>query len=361
VEYLIYTFAFLLAFGGLLVFLGLLIFWDAWKRFYQSALCKGISEVARFGSVILGISAISDSLSISYRVHSIIAFAFSYLFWVLASLVGDHQKNRSDIKHADEVVRSKAELEIIRSRFLISEMFLSSFKEIMIRKKQIIWDQIALVADLSKTKAKKHDMIRPALDPQFQADQIVTHLAMFLRDQLPRGGIRDEQNFRVACYVAEDDYLKPFAAFDLAKQSNRFLRSFEQSRENFHLRCTDRPSEAVRCVAEERTLIIESCPRSLEELHPGQFRYLKSMVAYPIGSFGSSSEQKRKACIVIDTNIENYFKEADHLTIEAFMKQFAARLDLEYSVLKLLDIKSSVLRPKRKIDGTPRPNESSSS
>lgn len=63
VEHIIYIIALLLALTGLGFFLTSFLFWDWLGRFYQSWYCKGLSEIARFGSLTLGISSWSISLT----------------------------------------------------------------------------------------------------------------------------------------------------------------------------------------------------------------------------------------------------------------------------------------------------------
>ena len=172
---------------------------------------------------------------------------------------------------------------------------------------------------------------------------------MFLRDQLPQGEIRNQQNFRVAFYVSQNGFLVPFVSFNLAEQTYEFLRAFQECEKHFELGCTNQPSQAVLCIVEDRTLVIEDCGEELTELRPNQFRYLKSMVAYPIKQFGSPLDHSLKACIVVDTNISGHFKRTETLAIESYMEQFGVRLDLEYSVFKLLEAKPA--KPPRRTDG----------
>lgn len=235
----------------------------------------------------------------------------------------------------------QAQIDAVRGQMLIKTIVLSSIKEILSNKKQIIWDHVKRLSTLSKSKSDWERSLKDALDPIYQSQQIVVHLALFLRDQLPLGEIRDKQNFRVAFYVTEHGFLKPFGAFDLARQSYQFLHTFNEYESHFNLKCINRPSHAVRCIVEDQTLIVEDCSTEIEELHPNQFRYLKSMVAYPIKRFESSSDHGSKACIVVDTDMTGHFKKKEILEIETYMEQFAVRLDLEFSVHKLLAAKST--------------------
>ncbi len=60
---------------------------------------------------------------------------------------------------------------------------------------------------------------------------------------------------------------------------------------------------------------------------------MKSLIAYPILHFGSDESV---AALVIDTNVTDQFKEEDRAALEIFMKEFAARLNLEAFILEIL-------------------------
>ena len=346
-NHLVYAIVALSLISGFFFLIAVTLFWDRLKGIYQSWYCKGISEIARFGTVVLGVSAWTDSFKLANRSFCIVGFGLSYLLWVLASLVGDYKKTVYDKNHNENIAEMQDQIDVVTNQMRSKTIVLSSVKEIMTNKKQKIWDQIRRIGNLSKTKAAQEQSLRLALDPKYQSEQIVVHLALFLRDQLPQGEARDRQNFRVAFYISEGGFLKPFASFDLERQAYDFLRAFRDSENHFRLGCVDRPSHAARCIDEDQMLIVEDCPAEVEELHPEQFRYLKSMVAYPIRTFGNAADHQTKACIVVDTNVVGHFKKSQNLEIESYMEQFAVRLDLEFSVYKLLDAKPSLTRSDR--------------
>jgi hypothetical protein len=169
--------------------------------------------------------------------------------------------------------------------------------------------------------------VKEALSPTQHVGLLLRELVFFLREQLPDTEESQHQNFRIGLYVSKDGSMFPIASFDLKHRDRDPFSSYREFHEHFRLDRADAGSLVVRCVREKRMLIVSDCLKEKFVFYrEDQKTYLKSIVAFPILLLGGADQM---AAIVIDTNRAGHFKEEDRESIEMFMDEFAARLDLE--------------------------------
>jgi hypothetical protein len=142
------------------------------------------------------------------------------------------------------------------------------------------------------------------------------------------------QNFRIGLYAEQNGLLLPLDAFDLNTRSHEPFSSYRKHADRFRLDNDVNPSHAVRCVREARLLIVPDCANHpmFQYFNDQQRNYLRSMVAYPLPDFCPDGINPVLAALLIDTDVAGFFQERDSQIMQIYLKEFAVRLALEYTI-----------------------------
>jgi hypothetical protein len=266
-------------------------------------------------------------------VTTLVAIA-GFLLWEFVGAVGDHkykaakEKKKAEVEQEIEALaqdKDDAMQQSLRLGRMVTHLR-RLVDEKLQRVKQVVRESTATRGSLPET--------RRALDPQYQIGVILETLASLLRIEVISAGGHHDQNFRIGLYAEKDGQLAPIDAFDLKTYRHDPFTSFRAHADYFRLDNTQSPSQAVRCVREGRMLIVPDCANhpGFQFFHPQQQNYLRSMVAYPLPDFSPDGSTPVRAALLIDTDVAGYFQEEDEELIAICLREFAARIELEYAI-----------------------------
>jgi hypothetical protein len=325
--------------GG--VALGAVLFLWGWaSRFYRELVAKVAVAVFRFfaaGAAVASKLAPADPALKGWDqpwILTTVIAVIGYFLWEVVGLVGDSKhkqgKEKTAADRAQEVAtltqeRDDADLQSIRYGRLLTYL-----REMVNEKVQ----RVRRVATASAGVRASLAQVREGLAPDEHIRIVLESLAGLLRMDVVSDGGNYAQNFRVGLYVERDGRLQLHDAFDLATKSHKPFVAVDTHADRFRLLNPDRPSHAVRCVLEGRTLIVADCGSEggFTFFEERQRNYLRSLVAYPLTHFCPDGITPTRAALLVDTDVAGYFNEDDREMIEVLLKEFVVRLDLEYAI-----------------------------
>jgi hypothetical protein len=190
-------------------------------------------------------------------------------------------------------------------------------------------------------KNRRISIAEEALNPPRQINEILQATIRFCQLQLDPADT-PKTSFRVAFYLEVGGYLSGMHDAIHSIGPRRSLSSFERHRHHFCLNNDDWPAQAVRCVKENRLLVVSD---TVEEEEKGTFRffrddqreYLRSLVAFPVSGAVDRRGNPVKASVVIDTDRPGFFTEERWDLLRESMRCLATRLALELSILAIVD------------------------
>ncbi len=261
--------------------------------------------------------------------------AVAYLLWEITGQVGDDKYKKTKEKTAkvhqkeiDDLTEDLVDAEFLALRY---GWLLSHLRSEVNEKRRRAHAEAARINNSRPTIQNARD----GLDPRQQVRFLLEFLtSLFRLHAIHEDSSRFNQNFRAGLYAEVDGGLVPLDAFDLATRSHDPFTSFEQHADRFRLDNDKNPSHAVRCVQEGKTLIVEDCTKDplFEVFNEKQRSYLLSMVAHPLHTFAYNGVSPARAALLVDTNQSGFFREDDRETLELLLREFAARIDLEYVI-----------------------------
>jgi len=279
-----------------------------------------------------------------------------YLLWEIAGARGDqkykrgkektaedHKNEIRDLKEAHKNAlatatqevdvanqdREDAEFEALRLGRLLTHL-----RKLVSEKRQRV-RRVVLEAVGTRVSIQQ---VRLGLNPDEHVRILLVWLASLLHlEAVHADSRRYNQNFRVGLFADRNGMLVPLEAFDFATRSPDPFSAYEQHADRFRIDNDTNPSHAVRCVREGRTLIVGDCTTEaeFEFFDDRQRNYLRSMVAHPLIGFCPDGINPARAALLIDTDVPGFFREDDREMLELLLKEFAARIDLEYAISRL--------------------------
>ena len=281
--------------------------------------------------------SVVDFLS-QHGVASCLTAILGYLAWEVTGIIGDVRwkaaKERTTAEQDAEVSALTSERDDAILSYDRLARLVSHARTLTVIKLRRIR---GVVAGSQNTRAAV-STIRSALSPDTQVRAILESLALLFRTDVVRGRGKYDQNFRVGLYVEQSGRLVPLDAFNLNSRIPEPLSSHHIHADHFRLEAVTDHSHAVRCVLEDRTLIVADCAsdETFRFFSESQASYLKSLVAYPIRQFCTDGDEFVRAAILVDTDVTGFFREEDREMVELRLKEFAARLELEYAIRRLV-------------------------
>lgn len=313
--------------AGLLV--TLLLGWEPMIGLYSSWWAKIGLVGARACSAGIGAKALTSKIPDDLMTWCALAAIGAYAVWELCGIRGDHIKSKDQDNKLHDIVKLNKDI-------LLRNSLLTALTEMVSHKKQRVCAALRQWAGKTPNQIDRVGSMRDGLDAKGHIQLILQQLAAFLERRMPSDQDTSKQNFRIGFYVQCGDAMEQMDSFDLRRKSRMFLKSYRIAASHYSLQCTKDPSCVVRCVREQKLLVVSDCEKELVQFfHDDQRIYLKSLFAYPIIGFGDHDGPTVAACVVVDTNVAGFFKEEDRDEIETYIEQFAVRLDLEIALLKL--------------------------
>jgi hypothetical protein len=325
---------------GLVALVLVWFFWERVASLYRELWAK--LGVAFFRFVAAASAVASKSVAVpagmplreqSWVLPTLIAVA-GYLFWEAAGAIGDYRlkqaKERTRAEHDLEIEALTQDKEDAEQQFLRLGWVLSHLRALVSEKLRRVKDTVR-----SSTASRGSlPQTRGALAPEQQLRMILESLALLFRTQVVSSGGPFNQNFRIGLYTEQGGRLAPLDAFDLNTRRHDPFSSYQVHADRFRLDNAVNPSHAVRCVLEGRMLIVPDCAYhpDFQYFNSQQYNYLRSMVAYPLPDFSPEGATPVRAALLIDTDVAGYFQEEDREMIEVYLKEFAARVELEYAI-----------------------------
>jgi len=249
-----------------------------------------------------------------------------------ADAIKDRERKLKD----EELSRREADQQALSRQSMIRLKLIALLGQLVNTKAERIWDTWRLMTGKGSFKNDRAAAHFNGLNPKEHIVVVLQQLALYLIDFMPDTDEADKQNVRVGLYVALNEKLEPIASWDHLKRQKQFFTSYHKWPNKYHLGCQENPSCAVRCIREEKLIIVPDCKDGLSFYHDGQRNYLRSLIAYYIADFCDREGKRVQAALVIDTNVAGFFKEEDRTTIESYMEQFAIRVKLEALIGRLL-------------------------
>lgn len=331
--------------GGLALAV-VLAFWKHIESRYKEFWAKIAVAVFRLVAVVAAVASKTAPTNPTLKwyqqpwVTTVLIAGLGYLFWEISGAVGDAKYKQSKEKKAgeyqDEVDAANQDREDAEFQALRLGWLLSHLRELVSEKRQRIR---GTAQSLPAARTIHH--AREGLDPVAQVHVLLEWLASLFQVQAMNADPgRFNQNFRVGLYAECNGRLELVDAFDLATRRHDPFSSHDQHADRFRLDETTKPSHAVRCLLEGRTLIASDCETEpgFEFFHERQRQYLRSMVAHPMEGFSLDGVNPTRAALLIDTDVAGFFREDDREMIELLLREFVARIDLEYAISGLTGI-----------------------
>ncbi|MDY3559838.1 hypothetical protein R5W23_001010 [Gemmata sp. JC673] len=267
-------------------------------------------------------------------VSTVVIAGLGYLFWELVGALGDHKaklaKEKIAADYQTEICdlrqdRDEAEYQGIRLGWLLAQL-----RNLTNDKRQ----RIRRVVQQTAGARPSVQHARAGLDPEGQIQFLFECLALLFRmHAIHEDSSRHNQNFRVGLFAERDGRLVPLAAFDLVSRSHNPFSSYTQYADRYRIDNGTDPAHAVRCVREGRTLIVPDCASEPGfYFHERQPSYLRSMIAHPLEGFCPDGFNPALAALLVDTDAVNFFQENDREMLELLLREFAARINLEYAI-----------------------------
>jgi hypothetical protein len=309
--------------AGVLSLLLILIAWDSVASWYSSSYAKFFVSISRLISTFVVAKYV-----VIQEIHAVVAFYLavaSIFLWETLGLWIDQKKKLAFDRNA-----------ALQDQFMHRNRLLTCLRELDNHNKHRLDEEVKNAGSGRVTI----ENLRRALNANVQVRRILDQVGAMLKSESPERPDGSVQNFRIGYYIECNGYMKESKSIRLDTQAECFLKSYklESVEEHFRVDCRHEPAQVVKCVQEQRLIIVSDCATQLVRFfHEEQKNYLKSMVAYPINDFGCGSVDKTRAAIVIDTDEVGYFKEEDRTKIEACLKEFGRKLALVNSFSRLVN------------------------
>lgn len=269
-----------------------------------------------------------------------------YLLWEVVGAIGDHKSKLADANHKRTIEelnseheeslalvkqdREDAVLGALRLNWLLTHIYKG-----VSGKHQRILRTMQVNADTRRSLQQA----REGFSPNDQIHHLLELLtSLFHYEAVHHDRNRFNQNFRAGFFVERKGRLEPLSAFELRTYSHDPFSSYIQHADRYRLNNDVNPSHAVRCVREGRTIIVPDCLKEpgFKFFNERQRSYLRSMVAHPLAGFRLDGTTPVSAALLVDTDVEGFFSEDDREMLEQRLREFAARISLEYAIGELI-------------------------
>jgi hypothetical protein len=148
--------------------------------------------------------------------------------------------------------------------------------------------------------------------------------------------VNGHENVRVACFAADDQYLRPLCSYNGV--SRDFLRGYAGYVEYFNFGGAAKTSLAVAAARQHRIMIVDDAKKADEDANhpfwffgPTQRETIQSMVAIPIGGVGDSKHASHVVCL--DTGCPGFFTEDRREQYEILQRNIEPRLLYEAYIM----------------------------
>lgn len=269
--------------------------------------------------------------------YTLFSCSLSFLIWKCFQLFVDyaHQKSQDNLKISTEKLKQEA---------LVRSDLLSTFRESINDKINSIQKYLnkSSKKNTKKTNSLIVNWLRDHLVPEDDLDVFVVSICKIVYNKI-ENDYQVSKNVRVGLYFNENGVMTPKTAFDYRSQSDPKFQSHVQYKQAFTVDANGEKAQVVRSIQAKRTLIVEDCVasqskdnQSFQFYRPGQREYLRSIITYYMGNLYDDKGVLIEACLSIDTELPNYFKESDKDSWELIFQEFAVRLRFERTLGFLL-------------------------
>jgi hypothetical protein len=316
------------------------VFWwkyvqNLYQEAYTKLLVEAVQVLTAFAAIGGTYAAIGDREKwLPTAVAGAVCLGLTKLTQVIADLKS--KQSQADWRRQVEEWRGRAER--AEAEGVSRTRLMTTLRDPVKRKLRRVQKE-ADARELTESPASiKH--LRKALGCKPHLEELLFNLGVYLQEQLPPSE-RDHHQFRVGLYLEQDGVMRPVYGVSTRDPDYNPFTSHREHEQFFRLDSTSPVSHTVRCVREKKLIIVPDCEEAKNNgtlifFNGQQPSYLKSLVACYIGKACGPAGGRCEAALVIDTNKAGHFKLEDVASIRFTLEEFAARLELELSLLALM-------------------------
>lgn len=323
--------------SGAVALISVIFFWDKFENNYSQLHAKYALAIARAAGAASAIAAraISDDSTVDVANVATGVGVLAFLFWEIAQCLSESRVSATLKSLRLEVYSQHLLNNQLHRQLAIQTAMIAVLRRLVNAKKE----RLAIASQ--RPVRQRLVKLLSSLDPEEHMREIIAALAISLRSlhKAPSSGDAIRVNIRVALYVPIDGYMVPWVGYD--DQNGRYdpFTSYLKHKDRFWLANETNPSQTVRCVRENRSIIIADAAASgVQFFTDKQRNYLQSLVAHPFNGIRSKDGSIVDGALVVDANVAGLFQEADREVIVFLLNEFASRLTLESHLVAFTEV-----------------------